>query len=316
MTALGVQPGRPTAGVRRLGPVGPALGPDRRRISRLDGAGRRRAGGDVHAGRRANCSSAAARRCDRGTRSPAGRGEPVATLECRGPRRRVDAGRDDAGRRRGRRADPPFRRGGRDGASHLEGHRGPVVALAYGPGGRLLASASTGASVATRPTRDPAARANRWPSCRHRRRSGPALGRPGRRRAVRIGGPTGAGGRTRRSAVALVRDRLQPARPTRRRLVGRRCCEDCGRWTCLPGSAAPEARAVLGSAGPRRSGGGRHRCGVSGAGPARAVIPARRDGNLHPTRPRLSRRRVDPSSPRLSGSDYPSGTAAGTGRTA
>jgi hypothetical protein len=33
---------------------------------------------------------------------------------------------------------------------HLEGHRGPVIALTYGPGGRLLASASTGASVATR----------------------------------------------------------------------------------------------------------------------------------------------------------------------
>jgi WD40 repeat protein len=36
---------------------------------------------------------------------------------------------------------------------HLEGHRGPVVSLDYGPGARLLASASTGASVATRPLR-------------------------------------------------------------------------------------------------------------------------------------------------------------------
>jgi hypothetical protein len=36
-------------------------------------------------------------------------------------------------------------------ARHLEGHRGPVVSLGYGHGGRLLVSASTGASIATRP---------------------------------------------------------------------------------------------------------------------------------------------------------------------
>src|SRR5207302_4371272 len=39
---------------------------------------------------------------------------------------------------------------------HLAGHRGPVVDVAYGPDGRVLASASTGASVATRGPSRPA----------------------------------------------------------------------------------------------------------------------------------------------------------------
>jgi hypothetical protein len=34
---------------------------------------------------------------------------------------------------------------------HLEGHRGPVVSVAFGPDGALLASASGGVSIATRP---------------------------------------------------------------------------------------------------------------------------------------------------------------------
>jgi WD40 repeat protein len=124
---------------------------------------------------------------------------------------------------------------------HLEGHRGPVVALTYGPGGRLLASASTGASVATRPRRlatEPVAAAP------------PRTADPDRLWADLAGDVRAALAAQRllgadpEAAVALVRDRLKPAEKgpspsSTEMLRGLRAVD------LLARVGSPEARAVL-----------------------------------------------------------------------